>query len=404
MKIIDGIPVWGEPLLNAVEQMKNCMRPENGACKAALMADHHLGYAVPVGGVIAYRDAISPSGVGFDIACGNKAVLTDATLGVDVKPDEIGKLMDDVVRTISFGIGRINNEPVDHPLFDDPAWDIPAAAALKDKARAQLGTVGSGNHYVDIFHDHDGRIWIGVHFGSRGFGHGIATHYIRAGGGTDGINVDPVVLDAKSDLGREYIACMNLAGRYAYAGRDWVCERVAKILGAKIVDEVHNHHNFAWLEGGHLGDFDQSKPLWVVRKGATPAFPKQRGFVGGTMGENSVILEGAGITQDSGPSMFSTVHGAGRIMSRTQAAGKRRWKKGKLVTLSEGLVKPEMMRDWLDKAGVELRGGGLDEAPQAYKRLDEVLAAQGDTIKVLHTLTPIGVAMAGAGEVDPYKD
>lgn len=404
MKIIDGIPVWGEPLLNAVEQMKNCMRPENGACKAALMADHHLGYAVPVGGVIAYRDKVSPSGVGFDIACGNKAVMIDANAD-DVR-ENISKIMDDVTRAISFGIGRINNDPVDHPLFDDSAWNIPAAAALKQKAAAQLGTVGSGNHYVDIFEDENGCVWIGCHFGSRGFGHGIASHYIKAGGGKDGINVDPVVLDANTDLGREYIACMNLAGRYAYAGRDWVCERVAKILGASIVDEVHNHHNFAWLEHGHLGaDLDQTKPLWVVRKGATPAFPGQRGFVGGTMGEKSVILEGAGLSKESGPSMFSTVHGAGRVLSRTQAAGKRRWKKGKQVTLSQGLITPDMLREWVvDKAHVELRGGGVDEAPQCYKRLPEVLAAQGDSIKVLHTLTPIGVAMAGAGEVDPYKD
>src|SRR5581483_5700333 len=243
MQIIDGIPVWGEPLQNAVDQMKNALKT---AERGALMADHHLGYAVPVGGVVAYRDKVSPSGVGFDIACGNKAVLTDAHVD-DIRPS-ISKIMDDVCKTISFGIGRNNNEPLDHPLFDDPAWNIPAANALKRKAAGQLGTVGSGNHYVDIFHDEQDRIWIGVHFGSRGFGHGIATHYIKAGGGKDGINVDPVVLDANSDLGREYIACMNLAGRYAYAGRDWVCERVAKILGASIIDEVHNHHNFAWLE------------------------------------------------------------------------------------------------------------------------------------------------------------
>ncbi len=390
---IGNIPVWGEPLPNAVDQMKNCLRT---ADQAALMADHHLGYAVPVGGVIAYRGKISPSGVGFDIACGNKAVLTDATLP-DIRQN-IATIMDDVFRSVSFGVGRKNNEPVEHALFDDAAWKIPIAAQLKSLAAEQLGTVGSGNHFVDIFHDEQDRIWIGVHFGSRGFGHKIATHFIREGGGKDGIHVDPVVLEVESSLGADYIACMNLAGRYAYAGRDWVCERVAKILGAQIVDEVHNHHNFAWLENHR--DVD----LWVVRKGATPAFPGQRGFVGGTMGEPSVILEGVE-SEDGPPSLYSTVHGAGRILSRTQAAGKSRWKKGRRTKITEGCVSDTMLREWvIEKAQVELRGAGVDESPHCYKRLSEVLAAHQASICILHTLTPIGVAMAGSDEYDPYKD
>lgn len=392
-QIIEGIPVWGEPLQNAVDQMKNCLRT---ADRAALMADHHLGYAVPVGGVIAYKGKVSPSGVGFDIACGNKAVLTDAKLS-DVRGN-ISKLMDDVWHFVSFGIGRKNAEPVEHPLFDDSAWQIPVASELKDLAAGQLGTVGSGNHYVDIFHDENERIWIGVHFGSRGLGHKLASHFIKEGGGKDGINVDPVVLDADSQLGREYIACMNLAGRYAYAGRDWVCGRVAKILGANVLDEVHNHHNFAWLEK-HGED-----ELWVVRKGATPAFSGQRGFVGGTMGENSVILEGVE-SAEGAVSLYSTVHGAGRIMSRTEAAGKSKWIKGVKTRVAAGKVTPEMMREWVvEKAHVELRGAGLDESPHAYKRLPDVLAAHSESIRILHTLTPIGVAMAGEGEIDPYKD
>jgi len=192
------------------------------------MADHHLGYAVPIGGVVAYKDQVSPSGVGFDIACGNKAVLTDATLE-DVRGD-IGTIMDEVFSSISFGIGRKNKEEVEHPLFDDQEWGIDIAAGLKDMARAQLGTVGSGNHYVDIFHDEEDRIWVGVHFGSRGLGHKIATHFIKEGGGKDGIDVDPVVLDVDSPIGRDYLACMELAGRFAYAGRDWVCGRAARML------------------------------------------------------------------------------------------------------------------------------------------------------------------------------
>jgi tRNA-splicing ligase RtcB len=260
-------------------------------------------------------------------------------------------------------------------------------------ARAQLGTVGSGNHYVDIFTDEQDRVWVGVHFGSRGLGHRLATHYIKAGGGKDGIMVDPVVLDVNSNLGSEYIGCMSLAGQYAYAGRDWVCEEVARMVGAKIVEEIHNHHNFAWKET-HDG-----RELWVVRKGATPAFPGQKGFVGGSMGDISVILEGVD-SPDSALTLNSTVHGAGRVMSRTQAAGK---KKGRGPRMG-GLVTRRMMYDWIREKGVELRGAGVDELPHCYKRLPSVLEEHKNSVKILHTLTPIGVAMAGEYEFDPYKD
>ena len=377
MTIIEGIPTWGEPLQNAVDQMTNCLRT---AKRAALMADHHLGYAVPVGGVIAYDGQVSPSGVGFDIACGNKAVLTDATLA-DVR-SHISSIMDDVWECVSFGVGRKNSERVDHELFDDPAWGIPIAASLKGMAKAQLGTVGSGNHYVDIFHDEQDRVWIGVHFGSRGFGHKVASHFIREGGGKDGVNVDPVVLGARSQLGQDYIACMQLAGRFAYAGRDWVCGRVARILGANILEEVHNHHNFAWLEK-HGGE-----ELWVVRKGATPAFPGQRGFIGGSMGDDAVIVEGVD-SEEAKASLYSTVHGAGRLFGRKEA--KRRFTRAE-------------MDAWLQSRGVTLVGADLDESPMAYRRLPEVLAEHAGSIKVQHTLRPFAVAMAGENEFDPFKD
>ena len=390
-----NIPVFGEPLQNAVDQMDLVMGYGN-CVRASLCADHHLGYSVPIGGIIACKDRISPSAVGFDIACGNLAVLTNATL-LDVHKD-IEKIMDEVFENISFGIGRKNKTIIDHSLFASPTWDdISMLGELKDMARNQLGTVGSGNHYVDIFYDELLRIWIGVHFGSRGLGHKIATHYIKAGGGTDGINVSPTLLDVNSDLGCEYIAAMKLAGEYAYAGRDWVCTEVARILGADTFEEVHNHHNFAWLEN-HDGE-----ELWVHRKGATPAFPGQKGFVGGTMGENSVILEG--VDSDlSKLAMYSTVHGAGRIMSRSQAAGRSKWIKGKKTRVSEGIISNTMMNEWITNAGVCLRGAGVDESPHCYKRLTEVLAAQGETIKILHKLTPIGVAMAGGEITDTYAD
>lgn len=392
MKIVNGVPVWGDPVdSGALSQILNCSKD---ADHVALMADHHKGYAVPIGGVVAYEDSISPSGVGFDIACGNKAVLTN--LSADEVQRDISKVMDMIWNNLSFGIGRRNDTTtVDHDLFGDYAWSLKAVAPHKEMARQQLGTIGSGNHYVDLFSDEVGRLWIGVHFGSRGLGHKTATFFLKAGGAKDGMDVDPLVIPSNSPLGEDYLACMNLAGRYAYAGRDWVCSEVARLLGAEIVDEVHNHHNFAWLET-HGG-----RDLWVVRKGATPAFPGQRGFVGGSMGDDSVILEGIE-SDESELSLYSTVHGAGRVMSRTAARGKINRKTGEVV--SQGAVTREMMNDWIRERGVTLRGAGTDESPQAYKRLPDVLEHHKKSIKILHTLRPIGVAMAGENELDPFKD
>lgn len=393
MREIDGIPVYGDSVdEGALSQIKTCAKT---ATHVALMADHHKGYAVPIGGVVAYEDSISPSGVGFDIACGNKAVRLDIPVA-EVRKN-IARIMDDVWREISFGVGRNNNEMVEHPMFEReaPGWELEATNPLKRMAQNQLGTVGSGNHFVDIFADEQDRVWVGVHFGSRGLGHRTATWFLDAAGAKDGMDVEPCVLPVESDLGAQYLIGMELAGRYAYAGRDWVCGKVAQILGATILEEVHNHHNFAWRE--HHGGRD----LWVVRKGATPAFPGQLGFVGGTMGEISVILRG--VESEDGPrTLYSTVHGAGRVMGRMEAKGKVDRKTGEVKRA--GKVSPEMMREWVQRAGIELRGAGLDESPHCYKRLPEVLAAQGPSIEVLHTLTPIGVAMAGANEFDPYKD
>jgi tRNA-splicing ligase RtcB len=216
------------------------------------------------------------------------------------------------------------------------------------------------------------------------------------------MDVAPAVVRRDSDLGRAYLAGMNLAGRYAYAGREYVARHVVKkILWAKIEEEVHNHHNFAWEEK-HFGE-----NYFVVRKGATPAFPGQKGFIGGSMGDDAVIIEGVD-SQASKEALFSTVHGAGRIMSRTAAKGKfvnETGEDGKTKRVrKEGLVRHDEMMKWLRDRKVELRGGDLDEAPQAYRRLPDVLAAHDGTIRVLHTLTPIGVAMAGHDIYDPYKD
>lgn len=392
MQLIDNIPVWGDPVdPGALSQIKTCAQT---ASHVAMMADHHKGYAVPIGGVVAYEDAISPSGVGFDIGCGNKAVLTDAN-SFEVRAN-IKRIMDEIWNTISFGVGRKNeDERVNHDLFDDPAWKITACAPHKEMARQQLGTVGSGNHYVDILEDELQRIWIGVHFGSRGLGHKTATWFLKAAGASDGMDVPPCVLPTESDLGAQYLEGMRLAGLYAYAGRDWVCGRVAKILGAQIVEEVHNHHNYAWREN------HQGKDLWVVRKGATPAFPGQKGFVGGSMGDLSVIIEGIE-NAEAKHSLYSTVHGAGRVMGRLEAKGKVDRKTGEVKR--PGKVTKEMMLDWVKGVNVELRGAGVDESPHCYKRLPLVLKHHENSIVVKHVFEPVGVAMAGANEFDPYKD
>src|SRR6202011_2778751 len=233
--------IFGEHDPATIKQIETCVA--TGGERAVLCADGHKGYAQPIGGVVAYTAKISLSGVGFDIACGNLAIRTDAKRQ-EIAP-KIDKIMDDVVREISFGIGRKSKTRVEHELFDDPAWQLKPIGDLKSIAAEQLGTVGGGNHYVDIFADEQERIWVGVHFGSRGLGHKTATYFLQQGGAKDGMDVDPLVIDVASPLGSDYLACMQLAGRYAYAGRDWVCSEVARILGAQILEEVHNHHNYA---------------------------------------------------------------------------------------------------------------------------------------------------------------
>ncbi len=374
--------------------------------RVALMADGHKGYVMPIGGVAAYDNQASVVGVGFDIACGNAAIRMDRTVG-DFTRADLGRIADEIQREISFGIGRTcraSDAPDDHPLFADPAWDaIPGKHerdTLKAKARGQLGTVGGGNHYVDVFADETGAIWVGVHFGSRGLGHTVASGFLALGQGREWKARVPeaeVLLDLETPIGDAYWSLMNLAGQYAYAGREWVARKVVSILGGRELELIHNHHNFAWRET-HDG-----QELIVVRKGATPAFPGQRSFVGGSMGDNAVILEGAPhASAEQRAALFSTVHGAGRVMSRTEARGKINWKTGQVK--SPGKVTWEMLRDWVGGKGVILRGGGLDESPHVYRRLPEVLAAQGDTIRVVHTLTPLIVVMAGENEFDPYKD
>lgn len=376
--------------------------------RVALMADGHLGYIMPIGGVAAYDNKISVAGVGYDIACGNAAIKTNLYLE-DIQ-GKLTEIADQIARTIDFGVGRGNSNkdaPVNDPLFKDEAWEVvPKKKGVRErllnKAKSQIGSVGSGNHYVDIFADENKQIWVGVHFGSRGFGHTIASTFMALAQGKDWeerTQSAETLLDLDSALGQAYWAMMQLAGKYAYLGREWVARKTVEILGAEELELVHNHHNFAWKEEHNGNEYI------VVRKGATPAFPGQKGFVGGSMGDNAVILRGktnakARTLQKQENALFSTVHGAGRVMSRTKAAGKRTWgKKSRL--LKPGLISDQMLYEWLQEQKVILRGGGLDEAPQAYRRLPEVLASQDATIEVLHTLKPLIVVMEGRKKFNP---
>jgi tRNA-splicing ligase RtcB len=389
-----NIRIYGEHDDATLAQMNRCMK-KGSVVAGVLCADGHLGYAHPIGGVIAYERHISVSGVGYDIACGNMAVKLD--LKIDEIRSKLSTIATDITQNIAFGLGRKNQEKVDHELFDSDLWVDADAAHLKDLARSQLGTVGSGNHYIDVFHDENDFIWVGVHFGSRGLGHKLTTETLKSLKAKADMHSEPALIAADTMVGDLYMARLNLAGQYAYAGREWVVERVQKIIGAAIGDEiVHNHHNYCWIEN-HYG-----AKLYVVRKGATPAWPGQLGFVGGSMGDDAYIIRGR-----TGPeeALASTIHGAGRVMGRLEAKGRvRRDPATGEKKLEPGRISPAEWRRWMIERNVILIGGCLDEAPQAYRRLDEVIKYHEDTIDVVHTLTPIVVIMAGGEVRDPYKD
>jgi tRNA-splicing ligase RtcB len=431
---VSTIKTFGPVDDRSLAQLTRCM--EAGEAEfGVLCADHHPGYSQPIGGGIAYEGYISPSGVGYDIGCGNKAAQTDLTRADLEALGGVEAIMREITRRISFGMGVSAQERTDHPVLDAiREAEFEPQRKLVQLAESQLGTVGSGNHYVNLMEDETGRIWVGVHFGSRGFGHKTASGFLALAQGLafegrahEGeMDSPPVLFEVDSELGDSYVAAMQLAGDYAYAGRDIVVGKVLEILGAKAEHEVHNHHNFAWREEHH------GRNYWVIRKGCTPARPGQEGFVGGSMGDDSVILEGVESAENE-QALYSTVHGAGRVMSRTQAAGRSRnvrvWactmrdceyhadaeglcpvhrrslkRVRKLVQVKPGVVDWPAVQARLREQGIVLVGGGADEAPEVYKRLPEVLAAHGDSIRVKHTLRPLGVAMAGRDVHDPYKD
>lgn len=401
------IEIFGREIIDekSIAQIERCTS-ENDI--GVLTADAHYGYGHPIGGAVAYKNKISLSGVGFDIACGNKAVRTDIKANQITLP----KIMDEIYSQISFGIGRRNNKPVDHEVLDKiNIAEFKPQRKLFNLAKEQLGTVGSGNHFVDLFKDDEGFLWIGVHFGSRGFGHRTTMGFIALSKNLSfednvkegSMDSPPILFDIKSELGQAYLEAIKIAGEYAYAGRNLVVNEVLRILDdPKVTFEVHNHHNFAWREE-HFGE-----KYWVVRKGCTPAYPNQLGFIGSNMMDDSVIVEGID-SELSKKALYSTVHGAGRTMSRNEAAGKKKWIRDndgikRSVTIGRGKVNFEKVRFEMKQRRIELRGSGADEAPECYKKLDDVLSFMGNTIKVIYKLHPIGVAMAGSDIYDPYKD
>jgi tRNA-splicing ligase RtcB len=428
------IKTFGSVDRRSLEQLERCMQAGDAEF-GVLCADHHPGYSQPIGGAIAYEGYISPSGCGYDIGCGNKAVRTD----LPAAQVDVPAVMREITRRISFGMGVRAQERVDHPVLEKVRnADFAPQRKLARLAEDQLGTVGSGNHFVNLFADEEGLVWVGVHFGSRGLGHKTASGFLALAQGLDfgararegEMDSLPVLFEVGSELGDAYVAAMELAGEYAYAGRDVVVAKVLEILDADETHEVHNHHNFAWREE-HFG-----RVYWVIRKGCTPARPGQEGFVGGSMGDESVILEGIE-SGEAEESLRSTVHGAGRVMSRSQAAGRIRRTTVRACTVRdcdfyvpakeytgqtcpehgtklrkarrEIQIKPGVV-DWpavqarLRRQGIVLVGGGADEAPEVYKRLPDVLAAHSGSVRVKHRLRPLGVAMAGRDVFDPYKD
>jgi tRNA-splicing ligase RtcB len=439
------IKTFGRVDQRSLEQLKRCM--ESGEAEfGVLCADRHPGYGQPIGGGIAYEGYVSPSGVGYDIGCGNKAVQTELARSDLDALGAVESVMGEITRRISFGMGVPAAERTDHPVLDAiRKAEFAPQRTLVQLAESQLGTVGSGNHYVNLMADEQGRIWVGVHFGSRGFGHKTASGFLALaqglpfGGRAQEGEMDspPVLFEVGSELADAYVAAMDLAGAYAYAGRDVVVSKVLEILGAEAIYEVHNHHNFAWREE-HFG-----RAYWVSRNGCTPARPGQEGFVGGSMGDESVILAGVE-SDDSEQALYSTVHGAGRVMSRSKANAQIRRRKryacrnrdcDRVFDLedgsSAGVAKtgvcpdhPEsgLMKVWVHEQvrpglvdspavqrrlraqGIVLVGGGADEAPVVYKRLPEMLAAHGRSVRVKHTLRPLGVAMAGRDVHDRYGD
>jgi tRNA-splicing ligase RtcB len=380
---------WGQGLEHeAVMQMERaCLLPV--AVAGALMPDAHVGYGLPIGGVLATENAVIPYAVGVDIACRMKMTVLDLPL------HQLERHQDRLTRAIEaetrFGVGASFKNRRQHDVMDAD-WSIsPVTQQNKDRAWSQLGTSGSGNHFVEFgrftahgkIHELEPGTYVALlsHSGSRGTGAAVCDHYSKIA-----FSQFPDLpselkrlawLSLDSQEGQEYWAAMELMGRYAAANHAMIHQHVAANLGAEVLLDLENHHNFAWKERHVINGLE--KEVIVHRKGATPAGEGVLGIIPGSMASPGFVVSGKGNPE----SLNSASHGAGRIMSRTQASKTFNWKK---------------VNAFLREQGVTLISAGLDEVPMVYKNIREVMAAQSDLVTVLGQFDPRLVKMAPHGE------
>ena len=376
---------WGSNFDEAsVTQMENaCKLPVSVA--GALMPDAHTGYGLPIGGVLATRNAVIPYAVGMDIACRMKMTVLD--MPVSTIRGEEGFLRKVLEQETRFGVGSEFKHRRDHAVIEQD-WSVsPVTRQNRDKAWKQLGTSGSGNHFVEFGTLTLGREDLGLragvylallsHSGSRGTGGSIAQHYSSAA-----MKMHPELprellhlawFDLDSDIGQEYWAAMELMGLYAAANHELIHRAIAKALKAKVLLDIENHHNFAWKET-HFGT-----DVIVHRKGATPAGKGVLGIIPGSMATPGYICRGKGNAE----SMNSAAHGAGRAMSRKATKNACTWNEA---------------RKFLKERDVVLISAGLDEVPKGYKDIEKVMAAQRDLVDIIARFDPRLVKMSPAGE------
>ena len=384
---IDSAPYrqWGHDLEpESVQQLENaCKLPI--AVRGALMPDAHRGYGLPIGGVLSTRNAVIPYAVGVDIACRMKMSVLDLPIStLEDNPDRLKRAIEQETR---FGIGACFKRRRDHEVMDDD-WSVsPVTRELKDKAWSQLGSSGSGNHFVefgtlDVDNEElslpPGRyLALLSHSGSRGVGNTVAGHFSKIAMSRHPELPKELVhlswLDLDSDSGREYWEVMELMGRYAAANHACIHRHLTEHLGARVLLDLENHHNFAWKEE-HDGE-----TVIVHRKGATPASVGTLGIIPGSMATATYIVRGKGNAE----SLNSAAHGAGRVMSRKQAKKTFEWSK---------------VNKHLKERRVTLLSAGLDEAPMVYKDIEAVMNAQDDLVERLARFQPSIVKMAPGGE------
>ncbi len=390
--------VWGEAYVDSESrtQMDAAMRlPITVA--GALMPDAHVGYGLPIGGVLATEDAVIPYAVGVDIAC--RIRLSIFPVSPILIKQKAGQFKNALLEQTRFGAGSkwSGNQRAEHEVLDDADWSATRFLnSLKDIAYGQLGTSGSGNHFVEwcsfTLPQKDDSLGLEAgeylsllsHSGSRGVGYRIANHFSELATRLHP-NLDSSVrhlawLPLEWHEGMEYWLSMELAGRFASANHEVIHKRVAKAVGLKAIASVENHHNFAWKERipSPAGFAASEREVIVHRKGATPAGESALGVIPGSMADAGFVVRGKGSIE----SLNSASHGAGRAMSRRKAL--------------DTITKTERDR-YLKARGVSLIGAGLDESPQAYKNVEEVIAAQSDLVEIIGKLMPIIVRMDGTG-------